>query len=83
MSALKKKKDRREFLKSIVRNSILSGIGLFIGSNLKKKDKKIDHNCYNNGICKNCDLINSCALPQVLSLKNSDLFKKKIREIKK
>jgi len=63
--------NRREFLKSIGRYAILTGLfaggGILLGR--RKITPKPTQECINLGICKGCPVLDDCTLPLALSMK--------------
>jgi len=59
--------ERRDFIKTVVRNLILSGIVLMVGYFLFKEKGK--ETCNYDFLCKNCKKLNSCSLPESVKFK--------------
>jgi hypothetical protein len=57
--------NRRDFLKTVVRGIILSGIMLLVGQLLFKN--KGEKSC--DFLCRNCKKLNSCTLPEAVKFK--------------
>ena len=65
--------NRRDFFKKFIRVGILGGLG-YLGINLLKKHSNsgpLKQNCINNYICRSCDIVDPCGLPQALSFKQA------------
>jgi hypothetical protein len=61
--------ERREFIKSIFRNIILTGILLFSGYLIFRE--KSENACEFDFICKNCKKLSSCDLPEAEQAKTN------------
>ena len=60
--------DRREFISKTIRNSILVGLGVVSGTLLYRSFTN-EENCDFDFICKNCNKLKSCNLPEAKQLK--------------
>jgi len=68
--------NRRQFLSSIVRGSILSGLTAISGILIFRNSKNTDQ-CTFDFVCKNCRKIKSCTQPEAI------IFKRKIKKLTK
>jgi hypothetical protein len=67
---MKQNSERREFLKTLCRWTIL-GTLLFGGFEHLSFQKKINDKCVSDGICSQCSSLRGCEHPSALSLKES------------
>jgi hypothetical protein len=56
---------RREFLRSVLRWTILGGAVAGVGALASKRGES----CVNQGVCRGCAAFDGCGLPQALSAK--------------
>ena len=63
--------DRREFLKSLVRLILFSGLTLGLGrlSMQKGSAEKLGDTCRRNGVCRKCPLVKKCGHPTARSFR--------------
>ena len=65
-------KGRREFLKNAVRGLALGGLSLLAWIALRRRTPDVPRQtCIGNGICRGCEGLEDCGLPQALSLKRA------------
>lgn len=63
--------DRREFLKTLVRLTLFSGLvaGLARLATRKDSDAQGDDACTRDGVCRNCPVLKKCGHPTARSFK--------------
>lgn len=63
--------DRREFLKTLVRLTLFGGLLAGVARLATRKDSAETPNdaCTQNGVCRNCPLLEKCGHPTALSFK--------------
>ena len=71
MSSKNREMNRREFLRSCLRNGLLTSLAIASGALIfRKKPEKPAQVCISQGICDGCRVFNNCGLPQALSAKD-------------
>lgn len=63
--------DRREFFRGIARFVTLGGIGMGAGIQARRslKSNRDANRCTNDWICRGCNRVNTCILPQAQSMR--------------
>jgi len=71
-------RERREFLRSCTRNSILAVLSIGGGALLAKttQAKRNPHVCISRGICGGCPVYPDCILPQASSARKAKMKKR-------
>lgn len=65
---------RREFLRSCLRNSLLTSLAFISGMlMIKREPNRSEQTCFNQGICCGCHVFKDCLLPQAQSAKEAGL----------
>jgi hypothetical protein len=61
---------RREFLRGGVRYALAAGLGAVAAAVAGKPAGRLSGQvCVNEGLCRNCGIVDDCGLPQALSFK--------------
>lgn len=64
--------DRREFLKSLARNTTAAGLAALAAVLVARRQVSPRREvCINNSICRGCVVLSSCVLPQALSTRQA------------
>lgn len=62
---------RRALLVRVLRNASLAVLGLAGGAVVIKRRRLLrEGRCLNQGICRDCDVLDECGLPRALSVKS-------------
>ena len=71
MSSKNREMNRREFLRSCLRNGLLTTLTIASGALIfRKKPEKPAQVCISRGICGGCRVFNNCVLPPAQSAKD-------------
>ena len=65
--------DRREFIKTLSRGLIVSGLAVISGVLIFRDKNGKNDQCNFDFVCKNCKKINSCTLPEASDYKKMNL----------
>lgn len=62
--------DRRQMLTSTLRYATLGLLGTFGASVISQRRRLVrEGKCINEGVCRGCEILQTCTLPQALSAK--------------
>ena len=63
--------DRRGLLRDIIRYAALIGLGVIGGAAVRRRRALRDGDCLNRGICRGCEALDDCGLPQAVSARQA------------